>query len=176
MSRWGPIVFFALVGALLIGFTGAVQAWRYGAKISELKAQHAEQEREHAEALANAHDETRKAEQELSESMEAVANETVSQIEAVRSFERDLYDGRVRELAAEYAARYRSHAAATTAAIDRQAADAAITMFAVMLGELEELAAVYSIEADERRVNGLSCEAHYELARKKLADLQARLQ
>jgi len=43
-----------------------------------------------------------------------------------------------------------------------QAADAAIRMFAELLGALDETAEVYAAEADRRRIAGLACEASYD--------------
>lgn len=175
MKTWGwgvKPLFIVLMIVIAASFGALVQGWRYDAKISNLKAEQARESQRHAQDLAQAQNATLVAERELSDTLEQIANETLTQIEAVRAFERDIYDGRVRDLARQYAASYRAHDAATTAAIEREAASAAITMFAGLLGELEELAGVYAVQADERRVAGLACEASYQRAREMIASLE----
>lgn len=172
MTAWARQLLIGLAIVLVASFGAMVQGWRYEAKISDLMASHAAEAQEHLQALAHAQNATLVAERELSDTLEQISDETLTQIEAVRAFERDIYDGRVRDLARQYAANYRAHDAATTAAIEREAASAAITMFADLLGELEELAGVYAVYADEGRVAGLACEASYHRAREMIASLE----
>lgn len=172
MTAWARPLLIGLAIVLVASFGAMIQGWRYEAKISDLMASHAAESQEHLQALAHAQNATLVAERELKDTLEQIADETLIQIEAVRAYERDLYDGRVRDIARQYAASYRSHAAATTAAIEREAAGAAITMFAHMLGELEELAGIYSVQADGSRVAGLACEASYQKAREMMASLE----
>lgn len=67
----------------------------------------------------------------------------------------------MRKSAQEYAARYRRDTALASAAAERQAADTAIRMFTELLGGLDEMAEVYAVQADRRRIAGLACEAAY---------------
>ena len=60
------------------------------------------------------------------------------------------------------AARYREAAERASAAAEREAASAAIGMFAELLSQSDGLAEIYAAQADRARIAGLGCEAAYD--------------
>lgn len=143
----------AVLAALFIGLQ------MYGA--AQFRKGYYKAQAEYMIAVAHAEGRARQIEHELTQEMEARDRETLEQLEQVAIAERRVADERMRKSAEEYAARYRRDTALASAAAERQAADAAIRMFAELLGRLDEAAEVYAAEADRRRVAGLACESDY---------------
>lgn len=149
----------ALLSGLLIW---QVQGWRYENSIAQLEKQHAQELSERMTAVAQAEAWARKVEHDLTKQMEIMDYEAQEKIAAVADAERRAADERVRDAAEEYAAKYRNAAERATATAERKAADTVISMYAQLLGELDELAKGYAAEADRRRIAGLACEASYD--------------
>jgi len=89
-------------------------------------------------------------------------HETEQKLVDVAAAERRAADERVRDIAAEYAARHRAAAADAAAARQCAAAAPAADVLAELLGDLDELAQGYAAEADRRRIAGLACESAYD--------------
>ncbi len=157
MSIRSAVTGAAVLAVLFLGLQ------MYGA--SQHKKGYDKAQVEYMIAVAHAEGRARQIEHELTEEMEARDRDTQEKLEQIALSERRAADERVRKSAEEYAARYRRDTALASAVAERQAADAAIRMFAELLGGLDEVAEVYAAEADRRRIAGLACEAGYAKAR-----------
>jgi len=156
----------AAVGAVLAGLAAwTVQGWRHEAAISALVAVHAQAMQEYADAAYAASEAARSEEQRRIAAQQESEHETQRQVAAATARERIAADDRVRSVADEYAARYRGVAERASAAAGRDAAGAAIGMFAELLGRTDSLAEVYAAAHDRARVAGLACERAYESLR-----------
>jgi len=118
----------------------------------------------YAEQLAAAQQQARQREQVLQQKMQDIQYDTQQKLAEIRSLERAAADSRVRELTTRYAdGSNRSHSPVT----DRCPAERARAgMLAELLTDLDELAAVFAFEADQRRIAGLACEKAYAQIRK----------
>ncbi len=145
------------IAGLALGFAGAwnVQGWRMGDELSDLKASH-------ATALADAIQKARQTEKELQDA----ADQAQKEADALR-VERDAAAAR----AAAAAQRLRNAIGATGAceaartADERKAADAATSLRAELLGQLDAMAGEISRFADDAHQAGLTCQGLYERAR-----------
>jgi len=114
----------------------------------------------HAAALNQALADVRAIEQRRITDMETLHHDTQTRLEAVADAARRAADERVRDIAAQYAARHRPADDSATGTQCTTTA-AAAGMLAELLGELDALAERYAAEADRRLIAGLACEAGY---------------
>ncbi|MEQ4616712.1 MAG: DUF2514 family protein [Corticimicrobacter sp.] len=156
LARYGVIALLSAIAAW------SAQGWRYGERIARIEQRSALADADRAVAVADAERRMRLMEAASLRKMEEKDRETTEKLVEIAAAEHLAADERVHKIATEYATRYRVAAGRATAAAERKAADAAIRMFADMLGELDGLAQIYAAEADRRRVAGLACEAVYD--------------
>ncbi|QTC00529.1 DUF2514 family protein [Alcaligenes sp. SORT26] len=156
MSIRSAVTGAAGLAALFIGLQ------LYGS--AEHKKGYSQAQAEYMIAVAHAEGRARQIEHELTEEMEARDRDTQRKLAQIALAERHAADERVRKSAEEYAARYRRDTALASAAAERQAADAALRMFAELLGGLDEAAEIYAAEADRRGIAVLACAAAYRNA------------
>jgi len=138
-----------------------------GWQLRALKAQRdgLHMQAEYAQQRAAAQQQARQREHVLQQKMEEIQHETQQQLAEITIIERAAADSRVRELAKQYAAGNRTGTDSTSS--DRcQTERTRAAVLAELLGELDELAAVFASEADRRRIAGLACEKAYEQVRK----------
>jgi len=145
-----------LVVAFLTGWH--LRGQRAGRELADLTAHH-------ARALADALEDARTIEQKRIRDMETLHHETQQQLDAAADAARRAADERVRDIAAQYAARHRPSPDDSAAAGQCEAAANAARVLAQLLGELDALAERYAAEADRRRIIGLACEAGYDNSR-----------
>jgi len=157
MNRFVAIATVLLaVGAFLAGWNArSHRAERDLARIHE----------RHTTALNQALAEVRAIEQRRISDMETLHHDTQAQLDAITAAEHRVADERVRNIAAQYAARHRAAAADSAAASQCEAAVTATDVLAELLGDLDTLAQDYAAEADRRRIAGLACEAAWERLR-----------
>jgi len=119
---------------------------------------------EYAQQRAAAQQQARQREHVLQQKIEEIQHETQQQLAEIAVMERVAADNRVRELVQQYAAGNRTGTDSISS--DRcQTERTRAAVLAELLGELDELAAVFAFEADRRRVAGLACEKAYEMVR-----------
>jgi len=131
-----------------------------------MKAQRdlAQLQSDYAEQRAAAQQQARQREQVLQQKMQDIQYDTQQKLAEIAALERAAADHRVRELTARYAAGSNHPHSPTT---DRCSAERARTnVLAELLADLDELAAVFALEADRRRIAGLACEKAYAQIRK----------
>lgn len=138
------------------------QGWLYDARIAKIERDHAQVLANYSQAAERAQAEARATEQARVAAIEAIRNEADQELAAAIGRERAAADVRVRSAADDYAARYRAAASRASAAAERQAADSAIRMFAELLGQSDDLAAIYAAAVDRARIAGLACERAYD--------------
>jgi len=146
------------VAALL--FIAAVFACGWHLRGQQAGRELAQLREQHARALAEALEDARAIEQKRIRDMETLHHETQQQLDAVADAARRAADERVRDIAAQYAARHRPADDSATGTQCTTTA-AAAGMLAELLGELDALAERYAAEADRRLIAGLACEAGY---------------
>lgn len=161
---------------MAVGAVVVLLAWGAIAKYGQQREQSGYEQAQIAQQLAVGRAEalTRQTEYRLILEMEERERETQQNLEKVIVAERRAADERVRRVTEDYATRYSDRAATTTATAERQAADAAIRMFAELLSELDELAEAYAAEADKRREAGVACEESFMRMREALRGDVAR--
>jgi len=131
---------------------------RAGRDLADLNAQH-------TRALADALEDARTIEHQRIRDLEALHHDTQKQLDAVVDASRRAADQRVRDIAAQYAARHRASPDDSAIAAHCEATANAARVLAQLLGELDALAEGYAAEADRRRIIGLACEAGYDTIR-----------
>jgi len=157
MNRFVAIAVVLLaVGAFLAG---------YNARSHRAERDLARLHERHAAALNQALADVRAIEQRRITDMETLHHDTQTRLEAVADAARRAADERVRDIAADYAARHRASPDDSAASGQCEAAATAADMLARLLGQLDELAEVYAADADRRRIAGAACEAAYERLR-----------
>jgi len=119
----------------------------------------------HAAALNQALADVRAIERRRISDLETLHHDTQTQLDAIADASRRAADERVRDVAAQYAARHRASADDSATAGQCEAAAVATNMLAKLLGDLDELAERYAADADQRRIAGRACEAAYERLR-----------
>jgi len=157
MNRFIVIGVISLaVGAFIAGYNArSHRAERDLARVHE----------RHAAALNQALESVRAIEQRRIADLETLHHDTQTQLDAVADAVRRAVDERVRDIAAQYAARERAAADNPAAAGQCEAAANAARVLAQLLGDLDALAEVYAADADRRRIAGLACEAAWERLR-----------
>jgi len=149
--------------ALLAAFaTGAGLGYKWRDNTAHL--QQAQWQRQQAQALADAQTKARQREQALQTQMERIQHDANDRLEALAAAERAAADNRVRDLARQFAARKPASPAAPAASCT--SAETRARVLADLLGELDELAAVFAAEADRRMIAGKACEVAYRLPKK----------
>jgi len=157
MNRFIVIGVISLaVGAFIAGYNArSHRAERDLARVHE----------RHAAALNQALESVRAIEQRRIADLETLHHDTQTQLDAVADAVRRAVDERVRDIAAQYAARERAAADNPAAAGQCEAAANAARVLAQLLGDLDALAEVYAADADRRRIAGIACEAAWERLR-----------
>lgn len=166
LAGWKGYAAIALVSGLtcsLVGWT--VQGWRLEARVASAQRDHAQTVAEYSNRAERAQAHARATEQARAAAIEEIQNEADQELAAAISRERAAADVRVRSAADEYATRYRRAAGRAAAAAEREAADAAIRMFAELLSQSDDLAGIYASAADRARIAGLACERAYDTLR-----------
>jgi len=115
---------------------------------------------EYAQNLAAAQQQASQREHVLQRKIEEIQHETQQQLADIIAIERVAADSRVRELAQQYAAGANYSHSPTADRCQAERTRAAV--LAELLGELDELAAVFASEADRRSIAGLACEKAYK--------------
>lgn len=155
----------AVSAVLAAGAAWQIQSWRYEARIAGLVATHGAVMQGYADAAYAASEQARTEEQRRIAAVEDSTHETDRLLAQVVADERAAADVRVQRTADAAAARYRALAERAATAAEREAASAAIGMFAQLLSRSDDLAGIYAAHADESRVAGLGCERAYEAVR-----------
>jgi len=154
---------FLAIGIVLLA-AGAFLAG-YNARSHRAERDLAHFHERHAAALQQALADIRAIEQRRIADMETLHHDTQAQLDAVADAERRAGDQRVRELAADYAARQRAATDDSAAASQCAATAHAADLLAKLLGDLDALAEHYAADADRRRIAGAACEAAWERLR-----------
>jgi len=154
---------FLAIGIVLLAIGAFLSGWN--ARSDRAERDLARLHERHAAALNQALADVRAIEQRRITDMETLHHDTQTQLEAVADAARRAADERVRDIAADYAARQRAATDDSAAAGQCEAAAAAADLLARLLGQLDALAEVYAADADRRRIAGLACEAAYERLR-----------
>jgi len=144
------------VGAFLSGYNA-----RRDRAVRDLARAHAR----HAAELNQALESVRAIEQRRIADLETLHHDTQTRLDAVADAARRAADERVRDVAAQYAARQRASADDSAAAGQCQTTAAAADVLAQLLGELDALAELHAATADRGRIAGLACEAAWERLR-----------
>jgi len=144
------------VGAFLAGYNA--RSDRAGRDLARAHARHAAE-------LNQALESVRAIEQRRIADLETLRHDTQTRLDAVAADARRAADERVRDSAAQYAARQRAAAADSAVARQCEATAVAADVLAELLGELDVLAEVYAADADRRRIAGRACEAGWERLR-----------
>jgi len=154
---------FVAIAAVLLA-TGAFLAG-YNARSHRAERELAHVYERHAATLNEALTEVRAIEQRRIHDLEQLHHDTQTRLDAITAAERRAADERVRDIAAQYAARHRDSADDPAPAGQCEAAANAAGVLAVLLGELDGLAERYAADADRRRIAGTACEAAWERLR-----------
>jgi len=149
-------VYVLIILAAFIGGAAAGYQWRNQRAYLE----QVQREKDYTTALAQAQHQARQREHLLQKEMDVLTHDAQKQLDAVIHLERAAADSRVRELAQQYAAGYRT-GNTSTATSGCHAERKRAGMLAELLTELDELAAVFATEADRNRISGKACEAAY---------------
>ena len=150
-----PVATFA-VGMLL---AGAVQGWRYGEQIADIRA-------EQAQAVTDAVTTAREEEQRRIKNLEVIADDTRSKLDAANA---DAVASRtaaagLRKQLADYRQRARCNPAATGGGTP---AEDPLYLLSDLLSRADERAGELAEFADRAHIAGTSCEAAYDSVRGK---------
>ncbi len=163
LVSWKGYAAAALAGAVIVGASAwTVQGWRYGAQLSGIKSDWADERALQSQLYATEQEKVRTEEQRRFVAINEVSNEGQKKLDQIVLAERAAADERVRGAVNEYARRHRQAASNTGVANSGPTITDPIGLLAELLGELDDLAEIYAGTADRARTHGLTCERAYD--------------
>ena len=160
----------ALLALALLGSLGLT--WRTHSNLQAERLAHQTTRTQHASALADAHAQHRKTEQDLLDAQEDHAAQAQAfhvDLDHARAAAR-MESVRLRDAINAATQRARAGCAAPATSDLRQAAEDPIGVLAHVLGRADERASVLADLADRRGIAGRACEREYDTARQALKE------